>query len=149
MADVTESDVRARVAEVEHRIARHQTALAFLEKELLELKVAVQVFERFHARPSYDDFLPPQEPQDEAESRKPQDAPPMAAMIATILLDSDGEPMEPKELLAEVRRRWWKSAPSTSVGPVAWRMAKDGQLIKEGQKYSLPKTAPSRPEGAV
>ena len=39
-----------------------------------------------------------------------------------------------------VRGKWWPSAESNAVGPIAWRMAENGHLerLKRGE-YALPK----------
>jgi hypothetical protein len=142
MAEVTEIQVRERLDEVEALISQHEVALAYLRQESTELNTAVRVFDRFHSRPDYSGILPahPSPVAPEADLKKPAGIPRMSEMIITVLREYDLiGPMEPKEIAEWIRKRWWPEAPSTSVGPTAWRMWKEGRLIKEGAAYSLPK----------
>ncbi len=88
----------------------------------------------------------------ELEKRKPDTAPTVPEMIHEILLRPhllDDPGMEPKDILNEIRKRWWPDAPSTSVGPIAWRMwKKEGRLVKDGNLYSLPPHGDRAPPGS-
>jgi hypothetical protein len=61
----------------------------------------------------------------------------LSVLLRPHLLDDPG--MEPKDITAKIREKWWPDAPSQSVGPIAWRMwKKEGRLVKDGNLYSLP-----------
>lgn len=88
----------------------------------------------------------------EIEKRKPDTAPTVPEMIHEILLRPHllGDVgLEPKDILIQIRKRWWPDAPSTSVGPIAWRMwKKEGRLVKDGNLYSLPPAGDRAPPGS-
>ena len=135
-----------RLLEVAELEGRHEVALAYLKQERIELETAVRVFDRFHDRPDFSDLLPSAKA-DEPEVRKPEGIPTMPEMIMGALAEAaidTGQWMEPKEIVSVIRRRWWPDAPSTSVGPIAWRMAKEGRIKKQGGVYTvLANEAPS------
>jgi hypothetical protein len=79
-------------------------------------------------------------------STKPEGIPLMAEMIleALSLAISEGKPgLRVSELIAFVHDRYWAEAPATSVGPVAWKMSKTGELQNNNSVYSLPRGAES------
>ena len=136
---VNEAQIRARKDEVADLIGRHEVALAYLRQELVDLEVAIRVCERFHDRHDYSKILPAKAGAPE-EVRKPSGIPTMADMITHVLEVSDFDEagsMEPKEILAQIRKIWWPDAPKDSVGPIAWRMWKEGKLQKDGSRYFL------------
>ena len=129
MVEITDEQIRARLLEVEDRIGRHEVALAYLKQELGELQVALRVFERFNERPDFSDMLPPKEVSAViVEVRKPAGMPTVPQMILEVLAASE-TPLEPREIVARIRERWWPEAQTTSIGPIAWRMARDGRLF--------------------
>jgi hypothetical protein len=73
---------------------------------------------------------------------KPVGIPTMPAMIVTALKEAreDGRKgMEPKDIAAFIARRWWPTVTINAVGPIVWRMYKQGKLSKRESKYFLPK----------
>ena len=85
------------------------------------------------------DFVP-------AESRKPTGLRPVPEMIIDALEKGQAEGrrgLTPAELLSFIRDRYWPDAKSNDVGSTAWRMWKDGRLVKPDKNspiYSLPGT---------
>ncbi|MDO8324900.1 MAG: hypothetical protein Q7T23_18405 [Phenylobacterium sp.] len=142
---------------MDHRLAAMEVSMGLLRDERMELVNALRVIERFadpdeiaaQSEPNLEiRMVAPEESAAvetvETEKRKPDDIPSVPEMILAVLLKPHllGDPgMEPKDILARIREKWWPEAPSTSVGPIAWRMAKDGRLVKSGGAYSLPRKA--------
>ena len=154
MDAVTDFEVRERLSHVTEMIGRHEVALAMLKQEQGELEIAVRVMDRFRDRPDYSNILPPEPSGVEARpSGKPANMTVPQMVIEVLeqnaLLDGDG-PMESKEILAQIRKVWWATATSKDVGPIMWRMAKEGRLIKSGKDYALPQaeTPAVSPAGA-
>ena len=78
--------------------------------------------------------------------RKPSGSPAVPEMILEAL-SAAGRPMTPNELLAYVREKYWPEAQSPDVGSTAWRMAKDGRLVRPSPGfYGLPKGKGSHPD---
>jgi hypothetical protein len=69
--------------------------------------------------------------------RKPEGLPPMPEMITTAIRVA-GRGLEPREMTAFIRQKWWPNVKGESVSPIAWRMARQGQLKKDGSFYRLP-----------
>ena len=46
--------------------------------------------------------------------------------------------MLPKEIMEFIATNYWPDVRSELVGPIAWRMAKEGRLVKDGAHYRLP-----------
>lgn len=72
---------------------------------------------------------------------KPLGTPTVPDMIMTLLLESKRRGlngMEPRDMTRGISRRWWPGVRSEEVSPIAWRMHKRGQLVKDGQVYRLP-----------
>jgi len=74
---------------------------------------------------------------------KPPNIPSMPDMILASIKDgySKGQRgREPRDMVTYIAERWWPEVPPTSVGPIAWRMSKDGRLTKHPDKpiYFLP-----------
>jgi hypothetical protein len=85
-------------------------------------------------------------------SRKPSDVPPVPEMIIEALQNAaeSGAPgLTPTGLLSYVRQKYWPDAQNADVGSTAWRMWKDGRLIKPSQDspiYALPGGKVSHPD---
>lgn len=82
-----------------------------------------------------------------ARKQKPANVPPVPDMIHKVVANAQAagfDGLEPRLILKEIQRIWWPDATSESVGPIAWRMSKQGRLVKDGPVYSLPKTESSR-----
>jgi hypothetical protein len=45
--------------------------------------------------------------------------------------------LEPREMQILISKRWWPTVKSEDVGPIAWRMWKDGRLEKTKSLYYL------------
>lgn len=142
--------IAERLATLEAQIASHELSLKVLREERDELLVAVRVIRRFSgeerevavamvigdhrkglAASLNEDARVEQE--ERAIQRAAKTTP---QMILEIL--ADHQVMNPRDLLGEVQKRYWPDAPSSSVGPTAWRMWKDGRLTKGDDGYSLP-----------
>ena len=75
-------------------------------------------------------------------ARKPPNIPTTPEMIMEILKPhaangtaTYGPAMTPKQLADAIRVRWWPSVTPTEISPIAWRMAKRGELVKDGSLY--------------
>lgn len=129
MREATESEIRERLIEAHKRLDTYEVALKRLLSELTEMRVALRSIDGAQAYPA--------NVGGKGRTRKPPGIPPMTQLIVSVLLSRDGGPMEPREIVEEIRARWWPDAPVTSVGPIVWRMAKEGVLSKERQLYSI------------
>lgn len=75
------------------------------------------------------------------QSAKPEGIPTMPEMIVTVLQNealAGSRHLEPKDILERIAERWWPTVASENVGPIAWRMWKQGKLEKVGASYGLP-----------
>jgi hypothetical protein len=83
--------------------------------------------------------------------KKPAEVPSVPDMIVEILKGGERAGMlgmTPTELLNQIRIMWWSGAQNSDVGPTAWRMWKDGRLVKpnpDSAVYALPKPKNSPP----
>jgi hypothetical protein len=67
---------------------------------------------------------------------KPQGLPSVPEMILQALVDAaDG--LRPRDITQTIRREWWADMPADRVPVTAFRMAKEGRLAKDGNKYRL------------
>lgn len=134
---------------VSHRLDTLEIESNALKFELKELDVAEQVFRRLDiSKPPTEYRSEEQDLLDESSTQvKPPDIPTMPEMISATIGDFDvfGIGLEPKELVKGIATKWWPQVRPELVGPIAWRMAKRGQLIKEGVRYRLPKTGEISP----
>lgn len=161
--------IKARVAQIDEQLAAHDHAKRLLLAERGDLVTTLSVLVRFSGEDSVELGLEPDlesrrydlvtaaeeeaaRQEAEVEKRKPEGAPTVPEMILEVLLRPHllGDPgLEPKAILAKIRERWWKDAPSASVGPIAWRMwKKEGRLVKDGNLYSLPPVGDRAPPGS-
>lgn len=149
----TANMIRARVAEVDKRLADLETTVRLLRDEREELQTALKVINRF----ADDDDAAPIEPDLEArrvdlagtepepvksaKSSKPPGTIPIADMIIAILSEASVRGtagLLPKEMVPIIRERWWPEARGESIGSIAWRMASKGQLLSEEGRYFIP-----------
>jgi len=161
--------IKGRLAEVDGQLEAVDVTKARLLEERAELVTALKVWGRFADE---DEPVGSPEPdlekrrrdvveaaealaerqEQEIEKRKPDDAPTVPEMILEVLLRPhllDDPGMEPKDITAAIRERWWPDAPSSSIGPIAWRMwKKEGRLVKDGSLYSLPPHGDRAPPGS-
>jgi hypothetical protein len=134
--------IAARRAEVERLMTEHRNALLRLETEDAELEVAQRVVQRLGTGGAADDDQEPDLPPPSAYAGKPPGTPTVPEMILEVLSErrKDGVllGMEPKGLAEVIAKKWWPKVSATEISPIAWRMAKRGQLEKDGTYYSLP-----------
>ena len=145
--------IAARRGEIERLRADHHSALKTLDAESAELDVAERVLRRLGGLGAAIHYEPKGGTRPHVSTGKPPNTPTVPEMILELLagraqyelggLDSKGL----TELIGE---KWWPGVTKTEVNPIAWRMAKRGQLIKDGIHYRLPRNAlmdPPPPEG--
>jgi hypothetical protein len=176
--DRTIHTIRQRAAELDRRIADWEMTGMLLREEREELRAFMRVYERF----AEDGDAAPESPEPDLAARmvgaesepiieqarsptsKPEGAPTVPEMVFDALAAADmlGKAgLPPKEITAYIRQKWWRDAPSDSIGPIVWRMwAKDKRLDKVGDLYALKADpsgqlfqhhdgdAPSKQEGA-
>jgi hypothetical protein len=82
--------------------------------------------------------LPPlrTRPAHKKRSTKPSGLLPTADMVLTVLEGAGWQ--QPHQITSEIQGRWWPGATSRDVGPVMWRLWKDGRLEKSDHGYRLP-----------
>jgi hypothetical protein len=138
-----------RRAEIEREMQECRDRLQRLQSELPELDVAERVLTRLGTTehetvadaPDMGLMAQAERLLDEAPVvSKPHGIPTMPEMILEALRKGQAIPvgMEPRELLKYIAERWWPDVRSELVGPIAWRMWKRGDLVKEGSLYRLP-----------
>jgi hypothetical protein len=67
---------------------------------------------------------------------KPHGLPSVPEMILQALVDAtDG--LRPRDITQTIRREWWCDMPADRVPVTAFRMAKEGRLAKDGNRYKL------------
>ena len=74
---------------------------------------------------------------------KPPNTPAIPVMIIEALGFADlmGENgLTPRGMTDYISRKWWPDVSVSSIGPIAWRMWKRGQLAKDDSVYSLPRS---------
>jgi hypothetical protein len=144
LLQVRKKMVAADIEKREQAVHRHTVALAELRKELSEIEIAESVLAKIGAGAEGYPTREPREPAD-AQIQKPDNAPPMPEMIKEALADIHRRGITGVEpalgILPYIQQRWWPQATAISVGPIAWRMWKRGELRKQGPRYSLPNAA--------
>lgn len=151
--------------EIESLRAQHHSALKALADEDAELKIAERVITRLMGNhlfseppaaptgnfdepfsvPSFEPSPPVFTPSTTsplmATGGKPEGTPTMPEMIIQIL-ENRGDYGLPgatvKQIASDIGSKWWPAVTTTEINPIAWRMAKRGQIIKEGPLYKLP-----------
>jgi hypothetical protein len=150
--------ITSRRTQITSLQAEYQAKLDALGAELAELDVAQRVIARL-ASPSKipapaELSITGADVLVTGTARKPPNIPTIPEMIMTVL--NNGNPsappreLTPKGIAEEIRRRWWPSVTPTEISPITWRMAKRGDLVKNGVAYRLPTnplTDPRPPEG--
>lgn len=132
--------VAADIMKHKQAIERHTTAVDGLLAEMKDIEIAERVLlnigvitDRGTGSEVDIDDVP--------AVQKPEGTPSMPDMIkeALTVAHRQGSPsLEPIGLLPYIQDRWWPQAQTTSVGPIAWRMWKRGELVKDGPRYALP-----------
>ncbi len=141
--------IAARRRQIAASRAEHEAALTSLDDELAELDVAERVINRLVLKAPV--IPPPSHSRSGAltasidaavgTSRKPPNIPTIPEMIREIL-KADSElftppSLTPKEMAERIRLIWWPDVTPTEVSPIAWRMAKRKELVKDGPRYRL------------
>ena len=124
-------------------VAEHEDAIKALHDEMAELDVAERVISRLtHVMHAEQGNFVLTSPGATGTVRKPPNIPTIPEMITLILkpnaLLAVGPSMTPKQIADEIRVRWWPNVTPTEISPIAWRMAKRGELIKDGTMYQWP-----------
>lgn len=157
MKPIDLSLIQARRKRLRAEIAEHEAAIEKLRDEDNELTVAERVFARLSGEIIEPD-LNATAIEDETDatpagrSAKPSGIPKMPEMIREALAHAHelGSPgLEPSGIVSFIQGRWWPGIPAISVGPIAWRMWKRGELVKEGNRYALPNHSSKEETGAV
>ena len=133
--------IHDRRAEIASERERLQAEIDRLAKEEAELDVAERVIRNLEARSAFGDAHKEIEAMASGQlGKKPTDIPTVPEMIVKVF-EQTGAPdgLSPKEITEYIRMTWWPGASAAEVSPIAWRMAKRGQLQKEGSIYRLPK----------
>jgi hypothetical protein len=123
-------------AELEELAGRMET----LRQEDAELEAAAKVLARFDVNANVDEYFTLESASSSDFKGKPVNTPTTPSMILQLLREAhiQGKPgLEPREMMISISRRWWPSVKSEDVGPTAWRMWKDGRLLKEGSLYMI------------
>ena len=146
-ADIAEYDRKINV--IRNEEARLESQRRQMESERERIQAFVEMYERYAGRTvevakmsdqtSAQKISPlPAKKQKVLLERKPEGIPPMTEMITTALKVA-GRGLEPREMTEFIREKWWPHVKGESVSPIAWRMARLGQLKKEGSVYMLPR----------
>jgi hypothetical protein len=127
--------IRKRRADIQEVIADLGARIDRLREELAELEVAERVMSRLGSEERSDE----QTEDESATINKPSGIPTMPEMILEALRsDTAIFGLEPKALVKFIADKWWPDVRPELVGPIAWRMWKRGDLVKEGTHYCLP-----------
>lgn len=129
--------IRARMKIIQDDIRGLNAELNELMVEAKELTIAEKVLMRLHPEVDGDDEEPERTPS--GAPVKPAGIPTMPEMIVDALRSSTNPfGFSPKEIMEFIAAKYWPEVRSELVGPIAWRMAKEGRLVKNGAFYSLP-----------
>ena len=134
MSDPSLNLILRRRSEIETALADMVKRMEELRKELPDLETAERVLRKLTPSVGVERY-----PSTEI-SGKPDNIPTMPEMISEAIRSQDFLElgMEPKDILKFIADKWWPDVRSELVGPIAWRMAKRGQLVKDGSRYRLP-----------
>jgi hypothetical protein len=139
--------IASRRREIEAEITKLSAEIDALRAELPDLEAAERVLARLGApdagqgRPVGELAPAPRAETVAASTAKPPGTPTITDMILTALQDARSRGLrglEPKEMTAFIAKRWWPNVPGVAISPIAWRMAKQGNLTKDGSLYILP-----------
>ena len=129
--------IAARRREIEAEIAQLTGCINDLKAELPDLAAAERVIQRLSGQGANQ----PGVADADAATSKPAGTPTIPVMIIDALKDARNRGLaglKPKTMTAYIAKRWWPNVPSVAISPIAWRMAKRGDLIKRGSLYKLP-----------
>ena len=139
--------IRARKQEIVAEITRLSAQLDALRAELPDLEAAERVLSRFSGgagTPYSTTQQPAPTPEPEAGTSKPPNTPTISDMILEALRDAKSKGLaglQPHGLTRYIAQKWWPNVPGVAISPIAWRMAKRGDLRRDGHLYMLPKNS--------
>jgi hypothetical protein len=150
MKSINLSQIQARRKRIAETIAGHEQGISALRAEDAELDVAERVFMRLATESNLQALAEATPNGVEVEAvagrrldmGKPPNTPTVSDMIREALthaLSRNVLGLEPSDMLSYIRGRYWPTARSRDVGPIAWRMHSRRELEKRGQIYKLPK----------
>jgi hypothetical protein len=129
-------------AEIEAAQAEFEAKIVGLKAEAKELDIAERVFARLSSEDHSSTGQDHRRVKEEEETEgKPEGLPAVSEMIKEALAHAvmqGGLGLKPAAILAYIRGKWWSEAESNDVGPIAWRMWQNDQLLKyEDGEYGL------------
>lgn len=148
--------ISERLDQLEREIARQELVVRALREERDEILVAMRVIKRFagggsevlrpdKATEGLLGGVPSSTTRQGDQPAEDKDEKLTTPEMILRVLKANGGVMQAKDILAEVRKLYWADAPSSSVGPTAWRMWKERRLAKVEDGYALPNE--ERPAG--
>ena len=152
------AQVQQQRRKLEEEIAKLRETIAHKEQRCTELAIAERVLETLDggtAEPAASAEVNEEarKPGWTTERRgpKPEGTPTVTEMILQVLKDAQDNlksvrtGLEPREIAAEIAKRWWPDVTINAVGPIAWRMYKKGALTKRGSRYFPPRPVTEEP----
>lgn len=130
----------ARQQSIQVEIAELSARVDELKAELGELDVAAKVMARLSEGAPVAPFAVKAQTFAPPTNSKPEGLPTTPDMILSVLSEAKRNgtsTLEPREIMEAIAKRWWPNVTSEMVGPIAWRMWKQGRLVKDGAKYGL------------
>jgi hypothetical protein len=138
-----------RMEDINRHLEQLDVSVRVLRQEREDLATALRVMRRFGAEDEAGPVVEPSlegrrvEPEEGAapSGKRPPGTPPIPEMILEVLsyadvVDAGG--LAPKHIVTAIRDKWWPGARAESVGSIAWRMSREGRLLKEDGRYRLP-----------
>jgi hypothetical protein len=143
MTSSAEDAVRQRIDEVDEYIARLERSVGLLASERIKLVEALEAIISSESNRSELDSLGAAEIVEALGhgDRSSSSLPSLPDLVVEVLRSASliGEQsLTPQEITARIRAKWSRSVAATSIGPIAWRMARDGRLVRDGGAYALP-----------
>jgi hypothetical protein len=154
MQIVTIGFIRARRAKIDTEITRQREAIAASEQiidalqarradlDLTERVISEILIEEGILSADQTEASPPASLEILDDDSKPEGVPSVPEMITEAIRyvsKDSGKGIKPVMITAFIRARWWPTVSPEKVSPIAWRMWKRGQLIKDGNTYALPR----------
>lgn len=138
--------ILSRKAQIEDEIGSLAARINDLRKELDDLTVAQRVMSKLYGMEAMADDIAELPIADSNSLSKPSGIPTMPEMITAAIQserDANGNllslGLEPRDITKFIAENWWPDVRSELVGPIAWRMWRQGRLSKLGSRYCLPK----------
>jgi hypothetical protein len=137
-----DAEIAAENARFQKELEDHESRLTVLAREQHDLEVAERVFARLTNEAAPPDKKHSGRTSAAVADGKPDGIPPVPEMIKEALTHAEelGRPgLRPAEILSYIQGKWWPTAHTTDVGPIAWRMWQRDDLIKyKDGTYALP-----------